>query len=225
MANPGSHGNSCYNGGGNGCTLLTAHSCSSVSPCYEVAPVQSATFVPHIFTRSSLIYCNFLDTCVVPWELWHCWLVVGKSIRPVNIEWRGAGMVVHLEWGADDLHIWSCWIHYHPVISCFINPQCFVSLVPAYPGCPAGHQHECCCCCCCCFWTVTMCRLQSVFTVVMGNLQLHNPQYCTGFKSTNSQPNSTDRQTDKQWSKQYHLPPMAEVIKRQTYINTVLPVL
>jgi len=37
--------------------------------------------------------------------LWHCWLGVRKSIRPVNIDWWGVGVVICLEQGADCLHM------------------------------------------------------------------------------------------------------------------------
>jgi len=37
--------------------------------------------------------------------LWHCWLGVRKSIRPVKIEWWGVGVVICLERGADCLHM------------------------------------------------------------------------------------------------------------------------
>jgi len=37
--------------------------------------------------------------------LWHCWLGVRKSIRPVKIEWWGGGVVMCLERGADCLHV------------------------------------------------------------------------------------------------------------------------
>jgi len=37
--------------------------------------------------------------------LWRCWLGVRKSIRPVDIEWWGVGVVVCLERGADCLHV------------------------------------------------------------------------------------------------------------------------
>ena len=37
--------------------------------------------------------------------LWHCWWGVRKSIRPVKIEWRGVGVVICLERGADCSHM------------------------------------------------------------------------------------------------------------------------
>ena len=37
--------------------------------------------------------------------LWRRWLGGRKGIRPVNIDWWGAGMVICLEWGANDLHM------------------------------------------------------------------------------------------------------------------------
>jgi len=36
----------------------------------------------------------------LPSVLWHCWLVIMKSTRPVKYEWWGAGMVICLERGA-----------------------------------------------------------------------------------------------------------------------------
>jgi len=36
---------------------------------------------------------------------WHCWLGVRKSIWPIKIEWRGVGVVICLERGADCLHM------------------------------------------------------------------------------------------------------------------------
>ena len=43
----------------------------------------------------------------MPSVLWRCWLVVRKSIRPVNIEWWGVGehVVICLEQVADCLHM------------------------------------------------------------------------------------------------------------------------
>ena len=41
----------------------------------------------------------------VPSVFWHCWLGFTKSIRPLKIEWCGAGVVICLEWDADYLHM------------------------------------------------------------------------------------------------------------------------
>ena len=41
---------------------------------------------------------------LIPSVLWHCLLGVMKSIRPVQIEWWGVGVVICLEWGAGCLH-------------------------------------------------------------------------------------------------------------------------
>jgi len=49
--------------------------------------------------------------------LWHCLLGVRKSIWPVKIVWWGAGIVVCLERGANDLYM------VHPIISCFSKIQ------------------------------------------------------------------------------------------------------
>jgi len=41
----------------------------------------------------------------VPLVLWHCWLGIRKSIRPVKTEWWGVCVVICLERDADCLHM------------------------------------------------------------------------------------------------------------------------
>jgi len=68
---------------------------------------------PQWFTTFLLLYAHlFLFTVVNRWLvvlsallLWHCWFGVRKSIRPIKIEWWGAGMVIWLEQRADCLHM------------------------------------------------------------------------------------------------------------------------
>ena len=46
-------------------------------------------------------------------------------------------MVICLEQGGNDLHIWSSSRHCDPIISCFIKIQTGLTfLMLAYPGCP-----------------------------------------------------------------------------------------
>jgi len=46
--------------------------------------------------------------------------------------WHGCLSGVRCNWFA----LWSCWCHWHHIISCFIKIQNgFTFLVPAYPGC------------------------------------------------------------------------------------------
>ena len=40
------------------------------------------------------ILCSYILHCILPSVLWHCWLSVRKSIRPVKIEWCCFGVVV-----------------------------------------------------------------------------------------------------------------------------------
>jgi len=54
-------------------------------------------------TRKMTLFC--FDWDAVPSVLWHCWLGIRKSIRPVKIEWWGVGVVICLERGADRLHM------------------------------------------------------------------------------------------------------------------------
>jgi len=79
----------------------------------------------------SLHTTDFSPYCItLPPVLWHCWLDVRKSIRPVNNWvmrcWREMQMIC----------TWSCWCHCHPIISCCIKIQIGLTfLMPAYPGC------------------------------------------------------------------------------------------
>ena len=59
-------------------TLLMSRSCTTHSHAEQ--------FTPH----------NNHNLNTVPSVLWHCWLGVRKSIRPVKIEWWGVGMVICL---------------------------------------------------------------------------------------------------------------------------------
>jgi len=58
-----------------------------------------------------------------PAVLWHCWLGVRRSIRPVKrltdevLAWLSVWSEVQM------ICIWSSWCHCHPVISCFIKIQ------------------------------------------------------------------------------------------------------
>ena len=94
-----------------------------------------------------LLQCYVLQSCCCvflhirqlnfSWVLWHCWLGIRKSIRPVktNKSWS-AGMVISLE-QVQNICLWSSWGHCHPVISCIVKIQIGLTfLVPAYPSCP-----------------------------------------------------------------------------------------
>jgi len=53
----------------------------------------------------SKYFLNLSKFLILPSVLWHCWLGITKSIWPVKIEWRGVGVVICLERGADCLHM------------------------------------------------------------------------------------------------------------------------
>jgi len=64
-----------------------------------------------------------------------CWIGGRKGIRPVKIEWWGAGGVICLERGAD-LHM-ALLMPLPLTVSCFSKIQIgFTLLVPAHPGSP-----------------------------------------------------------------------------------------
>ena len=57
-------------------------------------------------SRASLSHLMYITMpYYMPPVLWHCWLGVRKSVRPVKIEWWGVGVVICLERGADCLHM------------------------------------------------------------------------------------------------------------------------
>jgi len=58
--------------------------------------------------RFILCYGTFGYMCALPSVLWHCWLGIWKSDRSVKNEWWGAGVVISLQEGANDLHIYQC---------------------------------------------------------------------------------------------------------------------
>ena len=67
-------------------------------------------------------------SCKCPSVLWHCWLGVRKSIRPVKTEWLIVSVVIWLDWGADCLHIVQLMPlpSQNPIIYCTIKIQmCF----------------------------------------------------------------------------------------------------
>jgi len=49
--------------------------------------------------------CYFVPSLLSSSVLWHCWLGVSKSTRPVKIEWWGAGVVIWLKQSASDMHM------------------------------------------------------------------------------------------------------------------------
>ena len=57
-----------------------------------------------ISLKSFLFRCSCAVCIVLPSALWRCWSGGRKGIRPVKLEWWGAGVVIFLERGAD-LHM------------------------------------------------------------------------------------------------------------------------
>jgi len=105
--------------------------------------------------RHSMYYCRICILHHRPSVLWRCWLGGSKSIRPIKKpDWWGAGVIICLQWGANDLHTVQL-IPLSPHCLCFkkINNG-FILLVPAYPGCHGKRPlNECCCFCCFTFCT------------------------------------------------------------------------
>ena len=92
---------------------------------------------PDTVWRSIHCFDCILQGLHLPSVLWRCWLGVRKGIQPVkNMEWWGAGVVICLERAANDLHM----VQLMPLPPRYLllqqNPEWFILLVPAYPGCP-----------------------------------------------------------------------------------------
>ena len=91
-----------------------------------------------------------------PSVLWRFWLGGRKGIRPLKkTEWWGAGMVIHLELGAD-LHMTQLML-LPLTVSCFSKIQIgFTFLVPAHQGRPGKRavKRVCVCVCVCCRWKI-----------------------------------------------------------------------
>ena len=87
--------------------------------------------LPYLWTLILMLLQFFSPVCVlihvfcrlglVRWVKLLVWHQEGH-LACKKFEWWGAGMVICLEWGADDLHMDSWW-HYHPIISCFSKTQ------------------------------------------------------------------------------------------------------
>jgi len=71
----------------------------------------------------------------VAWEQHQTWTQHLHNVKPLNYCW-GTGMVICLEWGANDLHMVQLMLlpPHHLLLQ--QNPEWFTFLVPAYPGCP-----------------------------------------------------------------------------------------
>jgi len=59
-----------------------------------------------IYPSINVLWVFFTMSLVsIPSVFWHCLLSVRKIIRPVKNDCWGAGMLIYLEWGANDLHM------------------------------------------------------------------------------------------------------------------------
>jgi len=75
--------------------------------CWLKVVISGLKYVPHpIQHHREEEILNLQHFChQMPSVLWCCWLGVRKCIWPIKVEWWGAGMVICLVWGANDLHM------------------------------------------------------------------------------------------------------------------------
>jgi len=91
------------------------------------------------FEAAALTDCCFrrcVQIFLLTSVLWHCWLAVRKSIRPVKISvmviWRGYLSAARCKGFA----LQSSWCYCHHIISCLIKIQIGLTFpLSAYPGC------------------------------------------------------------------------------------------
>ena len=125
-------------------------------------PSNIDSWVHHCLLVTKWHFCPVLSPLIVhrlssysvirqwlPSVVWRCWLGGRKGIRPVkNMEWWGAGVVVCLEQGANDLHM----VQLMPLPPHHLllqqNPEWFILLVPTHPGCPGKRPLNVCVCVC-----------------------------------------------------------------------------
>jgi len=92
----------------------------------------------------------------LPSVLWRCWLGGRKGIRPVKTEWRGAGVVICLERGAD-LHMPS-WCHCHSLSIASVKSRLVLPfwyrLTWVVPE--KGPLNGCVCVCVCWWWSCSV---------------------------------------------------------------------
>ena len=89
----------CISTEGNAISSVHPSVCLFLSICFHFIFVTNWPFYFDLFHV-------LVMTVAMPSVLWRCWLGGRKGIRPVkNTEWWGAGVVICLERGANDLHM------------------------------------------------------------------------------------------------------------------------
>jgi len=99
------------------CSALHKPQQSAVLYC-----IHSISFII-LFICEIITYNNnfvIMLVTVLPSVLWHCWLSIRKSIRPV----KNSVMRRLSVWSkVQIICIWSSWCQCHPIICCFIKTQ------------------------------------------------------------------------------------------------------
>jgi len=88
-------------------TLYLSAVQSAVSAQLVVGWAQSADHLLleiHRWVSNYTKYLFSIYLVYLPSVHWHCWLGGRKGIWPVKTEWWDTGVVICLEWGANDLH-------------------------------------------------------------------------------------------------------------------------
>ena len=125
----------------------------------------------------------------VPSVLWHCWLGFRKNIQPIKIEWWGIGVVICLEYGANDLHMVQL-MPLPPIISCFSKIQnglpcwCRLTQVVGLPRLSCKRPLNgwvCVCVCVNCVWVCVWYCIETAKLRIMQTMRHDSPDRDSSF--------------------------------------------
>jgi len=105
--------------------------------CRDVSTENQCFVTKSLPTTYWVITCSWcVMRCMsVPSVRLRCWLGASKSIRPVNVDWWGVGVVIRLERGADCLHMVQLMPLPSPKPRHLLPQTGFTFVVPAYLCC------------------------------------------------------------------------------------------
>ena len=105
------------------CVIVKARSRKSSAKLTTNNAVSFCTYCLKFYQLRGYV-CAFIACAfsAVPSALWHCWLAVRKSTRPVKIDWWCVDVVICLGRGSDCLHVVQLMPLQspNPIISCLV---------------------------------------------------------------------------------------------------------
>jgi len=118
---------------------------SSISAWSRERSFEMPAFQTFAWFSNFVLGSHFLQLACVskgPSVLWHCWLVVRKSIGPVKKLSDEVLAKLYIWSEMQVICVWSSWCQCHRIV-CFIKIQIgLIVLVPVYPDCPGKKGRE-----------------------------------------------------------------------------------